>query len=152
MKKKILIILVFGILPIFSFGQKDTIGQGDRGNLDSALFNPKTVVGLNGTIVNVVKTSFDNRRHSGIHFMLQTADEIIEVHVGPDFYLEEQGVRFIVNDQVFVKGSRVEMSGGPIIIAMEITKEGKLIRLRTPEGKPMWAGRGRREGRGRMRN
>jgi len=72
---------------------------------------------------------------------LQTGEEELTFHLGPEWYWEAQGYGLTVGDQVMVTGffEGEEFEVGTI----ENLTSGKIIVLRDEAGHPMWAGRGR---------
>jgi DNA/RNA endonuclease YhcR with UshA esterase domain len=79
----------------------------------------------------------------GIHLNLQTDKETIAVHLGPDWFMKKQSPQIETGDAIEVTGSRVTFDGKPAIIAAEIKKGNKVIKLRDQNGVPLWSGRGR---------
>ena len=93
-----------------------------------------------GTIDDVQQ--MQHGRMTGIHFLVKTEKETVDVHLGPSYFIENQGFHFAKGDQVEVLGSRVKMGGSEAFIAREVTKDGKTLTLRDSTGRPKWA-RGR---------
>ncbi|MGK7914887.1 MAG: hypothetical protein AB4038_04985 [Prochloraceae cyanobacterium] len=79
----------------------------------------------------------------GVHLLVKTAEKTIEIHLGPEWYLEEQNFSFEPGDRIEVKGSRITFSGIPSLIAAEVKKADRVLRLRDPNGIPMWRRRQR---------
>jgi hypothetical protein len=77
---------------------------------------------------------------SGVHLVLKTGTGEVSVHLGPQWYLENQDVKIEPKDKLEIKGSRVTMDGKPALIAAEIKKGDGVLRLRDEAGVPMWAG------------
>ena len=106
-------------------------------------YDPKTVETVEGKVVSVEKTSPSAQRGHGVHLMLQTDKETIEVRLGPAGYLEKQTMQIAANDTITVTGSRVTMEGKPAIIAAQIKKGNEVLKLRNENGVPAWSGAGR---------
>ena len=105
------------------------------------LFNPQTVENLKGKVVGLetLTAGRGHQVHASLVFMrLKTDKETIEVYLGPQPYLDKQKVKLAANDQVMVKGSRVNYEGKPLIIAMGVRKGRQGMRLRNKQGIPMW--------------
>lgn len=86
-------------------------------------------------------------RASGTHLILNTDQGVYEVHVGPDWFLNQKKVTFAKGDQLQVKGSIVNET--KTMIAREITKNGETVMLRDQQGFPLWSrgmGMGMRQG------
>lgn len=112
------------------------------GNKYNRLFDAKTIVTLNGEITEVNKYYNDKGLSYGLHFDIKTGDELITVLVGPGWYIEDKGIEFNAGDQVEVTGSRVIFNEKQSIIATEIVKDSKTIKLRDDRGNPLWIGWG----------
>jgi hypothetical protein len=118
-------------------------GMGPGGG--GRMYNPQTVETLTGDVVSV--ESFPGRgggRSYGVHLTLKTDKETIPVHLGPSWYIDKQNIKIEPKDKVEVTGSRVSFEGKPTIIAAELKKGDKVLKLRDQAGIPMWAGRGGR--------
>ncbi|MEM7761458.1 MAG: DNA-binding protein, partial [Cyanobacteria bacterium P01_A01_bin.40] len=93
---------------------------------------------LTGEVVNLATYSSRRENFSGVHLMVNTEQETIEVHIGPSWYLAEQDFEFSSQDQIVVKGSRINIDGQPAIIAREIKKGDRVLILRDVNGLPVW--------------
>jgi hypothetical protein len=84
--------------------------------------------------------------HSGVHLALKTADGEIPVHLGPDFWVDKQTVKFAKGDEITVKGSRITFEGKPALIAVTVSKGATTLVLRDEKGTPVWKGQGMGQG------
>ncbi len=125
----VITILVMG-LPLVAFGQ----GPGRTRNYD-----PKTEVTVKGTIEDVQEQS-GKQGGTGTHLVLKTDSATVTVHVGPSAYIAKKQFSFAKGDQIAVLGSKVIIAGKETLLAREITKDGKTLVLRNPQGVPEWAG------------
>jgi hypothetical protein len=120
-------------------------GRGwGTGGTYGRIYNPQTVETLTGEVVSVEKFMPGRGMSYGVHFTLKTDKETIPVHLGPSWYLEKQDIKIEPKDQVEVTGSRVSFGGKPTIIAAEVKKGNKVLKLRDQAGFPVWAGQRRR--------
>jgi len=103
-------------------------------------YDASTEVTISGTVDKVLQPQ--HGRMTGSHLMVNTADGMIEVHLGPSSFVAREGFNFAAGDQVKVVGSKVMFGGAPAILAREVTKDGKTLNLRDTTGRPVWAGRG----------
>ena len=106
------------------------------------VYNPATEVTMNGSVEEVKPVSGPQGR-AGIHLGLKIDQEIIEVHVGPSWFLTQNKISFDKGDRIEVTGSKVKFENGDVLIAREIKKGEKTITLRNAQGIPAWS-RGRR--------
>lgn len=126
--------IVFGILisiPLLLNAQPQRPGR---------FYNPGSVVTVSGEVQNVETRTFGPAGFGFIFLALKTDKETISVHVGPEQYVSSQGFKFEKGDKIQVKGSKVEIRGESMIIAAEIKKGDKILKLRDENGMPLWRG------------
>ncbi len=128
--------------------QRPGMGKGSggwgQGTPYARMYNPQTVETIKGEVVSVDRITPMKGMHSGLHAMVKTDKETISVHLGPDWYLENQDMGIEVKDQIEVKGSRVTFEGQPALIAAEVKKGDQVLILRDAAGVPAWSGWRRR--------
>jgi hypothetical protein len=137
---KVMIYLMI-VSPIISLAQDRQGGWGRNSNYNR-MYDINTVTEVKGQVVGVEQVVPLQGMSSGIHLLVKTESETISVHLGPKWYLDNQSIQFTIHDQVEVKGSKVPLNGKQIIIAREISKDGKVFTLRDKNGMPSWAGKG----------
>lgn len=143
MKGLILMIAAF-ILPlnVLLAQSNDAQGRG-QGSRDSRLYDPKSVVKIEGTITDIQNYSPEGTGRNGIHIKLKTNKKTMNVHLGPSWYIDKQDVKLNINDKITVTGSEVTYSGSKVIIASKVEKGKKILDLRDTNGIPLWSGKGR---------
>jgi hypothetical protein len=104
------------------------------------MYNPATVETVSGTVESVNKITPMKRMYSGIHLLVKTDKEIVDVHLGSEWYIERLDTKIQKGDTIEVKGSRVTFAGKPAIIAAEVKKGDGVLILRDNNGVPAWAG------------
>jgi hypothetical protein len=124
------------MLVVASYGQQAGDVWSTKGGY-TGLFNPNNMETLSGEIVAVGEFT-PSGKPSGVRFTLKTEQGPIEVILGRGSYVEQQGLKFEPQDKVTVKGSRVAVAGKPTIIAAEVTKGEKTLKLRDAKGMPLW--------------
>jgi hypothetical protein len=65
-------------------------------------------------------------------------DQKATVHVSPECYATKHDFTFRRGDRVTITGSRTEFEGKPVIMATEIERDGRVLHLRSEDGKPKW--------------
>lgn len=115
-------------------------GGWGMGSQYNRMYNPATVETVSGTVESVEKTTPMKGMYSGIHIMLKTDKESVDVHLGPEWYIERLDTKVEKGDKIEVKGSRVTFDGRPAIIAAEVKKGDNTLFLRDSAGIPAWAG------------
>ena len=62
------------------------------------------------------------------------------IHIGPEFYQNEIGLKFKANEKVKITGYVYQNSIAP----QTVTYNEKIYKFRDSNGRPLWAGRGKR--------
>jgi DNA/RNA endonuclease YhcR with UshA esterase domain len=117
-------------------------GSGPGSRMRAPRYDPSTVMTAKGTIQEVQQIT-GRRGWGGTHLTLKTEAGTFDVHLGPASFLKEEGFSFEKGDEVEVKGSRVAYQKGEAIIAREVKKGDKTLKLRDEKGYPVWSRRGR---------
>lgn len=121
------------------FGWRGSGGWAPHGAY-GRMFDPKAVVTLTGTITSLAEITPMRGMGAGVHLMLKTGAETVDVHLGPQWYLESQDADLQPGDVVTVRGSRIEIDKQPVVIAVEVKRGGDVLVLRDADGTPRWAG------------
>jgi hypothetical protein len=103
-------------------------------------YDPDTVTTLKGTATAVTVVPARGGRSGGTHVTLESDGSATDVHLGPTWFLEKQGLKLAKGDAVEVTGSLVESDGKTWLVAREVKKGGTLVRLRDERGVPAWSG------------
>lgn len=139
-----MIVVLTALSSSVLFAQNNTNEGWGRKSQYNRMYDVTTFTQIAGVILKVEQIVPMNRMSSGIHLLVKTASETISVHLGPQWYIDKQSIKFQAGDKVEVKGSRVVVQETPAIIAREIIKGSSVLILRDENGIPAWSGRGRR--------
>jgi hypothetical protein len=126
--------VIIGLL----LGIAATSAQPAAARRPARIWNPDTVATVTGTVEAVERVEMGESWRC-VRLRLRTADGVLRVRVGPDWYLTERKVEFAAGQELEVKGSRVTFAGEPSVLAGEIVRGGERIVLRDPDGKATWA-------------
>jgi hypothetical protein len=98
-------------------------------------YDPASEVTVTGVVTQIHESKVATD-HPGLHLILQTETETVEVHACPVRFLRELGFALEVGDKLTVIGSRPK--GASVMVAREIAKgrDGLILRDRT--GSPNW--------------
>ena len=135
-----MVVVSLAVTALAAPGGRRGSGGWGMGGAYQRIFNPATVETVSGVVVSVDRITPMKGMGAGIHLQLKTAKETISVHLGPAWYIERLDARIEKGDTIEVKGSRVEFSGKPAIIAAVVHKGDALLKLRDDSGIPAWAG------------
>jgi hypothetical protein len=118
------------------WGQSGRKSAGSPGNL----YNPGTVVTVAGIVVAKTPPAAKGLPQL-VYVTLKTAKGKITVFLGPDLYVDKLPVQIQALDKIQVTGSRITWKGQPVIIAAKIQRGHQVLKLRGPNGVPVWGGR-----------
>jgi hypothetical protein len=130
-------------------GPAPTMGEGPHwrgssgwgaGSAYNRLFNRQTVGSIEGQIVSLARYVPAPGMSPGVHMRVKTMHGVVDVHLGPAWFIESQDLKLVPGDHVRVTGSDVTFEGKPAIIATRVTKGPDTLMLRDSNGHPFWAG------------
>jgi hypothetical protein len=101
-------------------------------------YEPAAEVTIQGTIEDFHESKMRGD-HPGLHLMVKTETETVEVHACPVRFMKELEFELLKGDVVKVVGSRPAAAG--VLVAREITKGQISLILRDKTGAPVWTGR-----------
>lgn len=151
--KKLGAILVAAGLLSFSFGAQVRAQKieavpppvtGSRLLKPVTGYNPDKLETISGRVVEV-RRNIPKKEGAPVMLQLvvQTEKETIPVPVAPANFVDQQKFTFAMGDQVEIRGSRFTGPKEVSLIAGEIIKGGKILKLRDEAGNPLW-GKGRK--------
>ncbi|HSD67695.1 MAG TPA: hypothetical protein VLF95_13395 [Vicinamibacteria bacterium] len=98
-------------------------------------YDPKAEVTIKGVVEDFHESKMRGD-HPGLHLLVKTDVETVEVHACPVRFMSELDFVVAKGDEVTVNGSRPEAGG--ILVAREITKGQTSLILRDKSGSPVW--------------
>jgi hypothetical protein len=114
------------------------MGPGMGGH--NRMYDPAKVEIITGQEVSLEHAASPRGMGMRVGFKLNTGSETIVVHLGPQWFIDEQGVKIAAGDTVEIKGAKAERWGEKIFIAAEVKKGAEVLKLRDENGVPAWAG------------
>lgn len=127
-----------------SWGPGGQAGPRGFAPADAPRYNPDTVTTLRGAVTAVEVLPEGGGRRGGLHLTLHHDGKTIEVHLGPSWFVEKEAFKPGKGDTVEITGSLVGKEGGSYLIAREVKKGDKVLKLRDEQGFPLWSGSRRR--------
>jgi len=94
-------------------------------------------VKIKGTIEEVKEVTM-GKGEVGVHLMVKTSSETIEVRLCPTGYLKDFEVAFSKGQQVEITGSRIKADDKDVILAREVVQGNNTVTLRDKQGAPVW--------------
>ena len=74
----------------------------------------------------------------GLHLMVQSGADTLDVYVGPPEFVKVFEVTFKPGDQIHVIGSKVDFEGSKVVLAREVAIGTVTILCRDKDGEPLW--------------
>lgn len=119
-------------------------GQGGAGwgygNRYGRMYDTKTLETIKGKVLSVDAFIPTRGMSHGVHLKVETQKDIVNVHLGPAWYIENQDIILKPEDKIEIKGSKIDFAGEPAIIAAEVKKGDMTLVLRSEDGFPVWSG------------
>jgi hypothetical protein len=109
----------------------------------SKLYQDREAHTIHGVVQDVKTVTLENDDRF-VQLRLKTDDELVHVHLGPEWFMTEQINRVEIKKghKLEVTGSGNVVAGTPVFVASEIRDEQRngRLRLRHRDGTPVWAG------------
>lgn len=101
-------------------------------------FNPATVQSFEGTVSSV--QNFGNVTKPTPHkqIILRTQQGEIVVDIGPEWFINQQGINLYPGAKVKIIGSLIKLNGTRYVIASSLTIDDMTYKLREENGLPVW--------------
>jgi len=110
-------------------------------------YDTANVETIEGSVVKLYEITPKNSPNFGIHIILNTEKELVNIHVGPGWYVKNITNIIAEGDMISVTGARTkeltsyENINYRSIRAAEIKKNSTLLlKLRDVNGRPLWGG------------
>jgi len=144
--KVLIIFAVFTIASVTALPGADSQGRKGRGTRGykgeyQGKYDPQTVTTVKGIVETVEQMPPATGTSYGIHLDLKTDAGTLSIQLGPAWFIEKQDIRIEEGDIIQVRGSKITYEETPKIIATEVKKGDKVLRLRDESGFPVWAGK-----------
>lgn len=116
-------------------------GEGEGEPTPYALmYNLQTMESITGEVVSVEMITPLQVLSSGVRLLLQTETEMLPIHLGMGWFIENQDLNIAPRDTIEITGSRINFDDKPAIIAAEVRKDNAVLTLRDTSGFPVWTG------------
>jgi hypothetical protein len=141
---KIFLVLAVAASVLMLAPPRESLAQGVTTEVYGGRYNPRTVWTVSGEVISVDKVDYGRRGYHGVHLILKTAKGILEVHLGPSWFVERQALKVSPHDLIEVTGSPVIYEHKPALLAAEVKKGAESMHLREADGLPLWRASGLR--------
>lgn len=111
----------------------------ERGQAYDRQYDPNLEVVVPAVVVKVEKFTPMEGMAEGVRAQVQSRGETFWVHLAPAAWLAAQRFELGEGEQVTITGSYLKVDGERVILASKLDREGKPLRLRDDNGRPVWA-------------
>ena len=108
-------------------------------------YDPSTVAALRGPVTAITVVPARGGSAGGTHVTLKEGDRTVDVHLGPTWFVQREGFELAKGDFIEATGSLIQADGDTFLVAREVKKGDKALKLRDERGVPVWSGRRRPE-------
>lgn len=141
MKRYLMASLLTGLIGVaaFSLGWRGSPEPNPTAVFDQT-YDAKREVAFEGRIIRVDPDPCVSLPVSSYHMHVQMAKEVVEVHLGPCWYMTGRSPVLKVGDIVSGVGSEATWRSADrrVIVAREVSRGKQVLRLRDASGKPLW--------------
>lgn len=100
-------------------------------------YDPATTVEFYAVVLEIRDVPRGGAMH-GIHLMVDTGKETIDVYLGPAEFMKLFDFVFAKGDRIDVTGSKVKFGGATVVLAREVRRQSQTVYLRDASGNPNW--------------
>jgi hypothetical protein len=119
----------------FAFVTVSFATAGDKA--PGPVYDASAVVDIHGKVTEVRQIP-KGHPMDGLHLILQSGAETLDVYVGPVEFVKVFEMKFDKGDQIHVIGSKVNFEGSTVVLAREVTSGTVTILCRDKDGEPLW--------------
>jgi hypothetical protein len=107
-----------------------------------SMYDPASETTVRGPVTQVknVNPMACGQGMGGTHVLVNTGNDVVEVHLGPAAFLAQRHIEVAVGDIAEVVGSKVRFTNAEAVVAREIRIGETTWTLRDTAGRPLWMG------------
>jgi sporulation protein YlmC with PRC-barrel domain len=129
--------------PEYKQGKESDTSSGKADTQSEQVYDPKKERTINGKVVRVETGAPMEGMPAGLQMQVKTDEtEATRVYLGPEWYVQRQGMELRDNTDVQVTGALVTLNEQSVLMARAVEFGGQTLTLRDEKGKPLWSGHG----------
>jgi hypothetical protein len=105
-------------------------------------YDPATVIDVMATVMEVREVP-PGSPLSGVHLLVRTQTETLDVYLAPAEFLKEFEISFAKGDRLQIAGSKVKLGETHVVLLREVRKRETTLYFRDRKGTPNWKGAGK---------
>jgi len=124
--------------PTYPESTRSRMREDESGWSEPEVSSPATLETVSGEVIDVYRVTARRGQGYGLHLLLRTSDQTIDVRLGPTRYLENEDFSIERESSIDVKGERIPTDGLPAMRAFEVKQGEDVLVLRDEDGAPLW--------------
>jgi len=120
--------------------QMPMLGGWHHSSAYGRLYFQGSEVSLQGVVIESGSVIPQPHMMQGSQIILRVDSKRYVVHLGPAWYIQQQGFSLLNGDQITVVGRLIGEGASAFVIASQLTKGEQVFSLRDKDGIPFWAG------------
>lgn len=101
---------------------------------------PVVLETVTGAVTDVYRVAAKQGKSEGLHLLLRTSEQTVDVHLGPTHYLERQMLNLERGVFLAITGEWMPTKGLAAMRAFEVKQGDATLMLRHADGTPVWQG------------
>lgn len=101
-------------------------------------FNPDSVTEFTGQVVEVFYSKESRHDTRGVIVFMADEEDVMEVHLGPSWYIDRQLRHIKVGEELTVTGSVIDYKNQEILVAQTLKRGKNKYQFRDEDGSPYW--------------
>ncbi len=104
------------------------------------MYNPQTEQTVTVVVQKVELFTPRTGMALGIHLTANLNDKLLDVHLGPAWFIKNQELEIKEGDRLEITGSLISFKGSDALVAKSVTLGDDTLTLRDNTGRPVWSG------------
>lgn len=115
------------------------VTRGDLTYLIDVKFDAEKIENFSGEVVKLMRVQFPDQDCYLIAVVKTKANNgKLSINLGPIWFIEENGIRLDEEDEIQVSGSKLRANGRFVVLATDLSFDGKTLNIRDKEGAALW--------------
>jgi hypothetical protein len=126
------------LLSLLVLAGAATIASAQSKSAAPTHYDPAVEASYEGVVTGVISVTGPDGS-VGVHLNVKTpTGATLRVALGPALFIGMNNFSFFADDAIQLRGAYVKHGGDVALWAREVSKEGKTLALRGPDGAPRW--------------
>lgn len=101
-------------------------------------YDPDSVTEFTGHVIEVFYSKESRHDTRGVILFLADEEDVMEVHLGPSWYIDRQLKHIKIGEELTVQGSVIDFKNQEILVAQTLDRGKSKYQFRNEVGSPYW--------------